>query len=151
MQQCRHCTLRTYVSRTSIIAVLNSIDRLHWTGSIREQPLDFLNSTTGSWLNSETDLWWAPTGLSPVQSSSFWRILISDLISEVHTFFENPSLMYLKRKNIKFLVKTFFQIMYVSSKVLRILKMLRIILKIQQEVVNIWIFSPIKWHPAEKN
>ena len=29
--------------------------------------------------------------------------------------------------------------MYVPSKVLRILKMLRIILKIQQEVENIWI------------
>ena len=54
-------------------------------------------------------------------------------------FLKTHPWLYLKRKNIKFLVKTFFQIMYVSSKVLRILKMLRIILKIQQEVVNIWI------------
>ena len=153
MQQCRHCTLRTYVSRTSIIVLcwIRSID------CIGQDQLESSHSTF--WIRfwiAQLDHDWIPRLIydghqlvSPVQSSSFRRILISDLISEVHTFFENPSLIVSEKKEYWIFSKNFF---FQTSKVLRILKMLKIILKIQQEVVNICISPPIclKWHAAEK-
>ena len=139
MQQCRHCTLRTYVSRTSIIVLcwIRSID------CIGQDQLESSHSTF--WIRfwiAQLDHDWIPRLIydghqlvsllySPHLFEGSWSLIWYQRFTH---FLKTHPWLVLKRKNIKSLEKTFFQ----TSKVLRILKMLKIILKIHKKL---WTFE----------
>ena len=113
VQQCRHCTLRTYVSRTSIIVLcwIRSID------CIGQDQLESSHSTF--WIRfwiAQLDHDWIPRLIydghqlvsllySPHLFEGSWSLIWYQRFTH---FLKTHPWLVLKRKNIKSLEKTFF-------------------------------------------